>query len=83
MCSSRGLKPSCWWTRSWALPPRKALPRMTIADVGTGSGAIALAVAVNAPNMRVYALDLSEAALDVARSQLYTPGCAPADRAAV
>ena len=41
---------------------------MTIADVGTGSGAIALAVATNAPNTRVYALDLSEAALAVACS---------------
>lgn len=41
---------------------------MTIADVGTGSGAIALAVATNAPNVRVYALDISDAALDVARA---------------
>jgi release factor glutamine methyltransferase len=39
---------------------------MTIADVGTGSGAIALAVATNAPNTRIYALDLSVEALAVA-----------------
>jgi release factor glutamine methyltransferase len=41
--------------------------RLVVADVGTGSGAIALAVAANAPNTHVYALDLSADALDVAR----------------
>lgn len=39
---------------------------LRIADVGTGSGAIALAVAAHAPNVHVYALDLSPAALAVA-----------------
>lgn len=39
-------------------------------DVGTGSGAIALAVAANAPAAKIYAVDLSAAALDVARSNV-------------
>jgi release factor glutamine methyltransferase len=45
-------------------------PPLSMADVGTGSGAIALAVAANAPNLRVYAIDLSADALDVARANV-------------
>lgn len=46
------------------------LPRDTacrVADLGTGSGAIALAIACERPNVRVIAIDASEAALVVAR----------------
>jgi release factor glutamine methyltransferase len=38
-----------------------------LADVGTGSGAIALAVAANNPSVRVYATEVSPGALAVAR----------------
>lgn len=38
-----------------------------ILDVGTGSGAIAIALALNLPHARVFATDLSAAALAVAR----------------
>ena len=38
-----------------------------VADVGTGSGAIALAVAANAPQLKVYAIDVSQDALAVAQ----------------
>ncbi len=38
-----------------------------IADVGTGSGAIAVTTAAHAPNTRIYGLDISPGALDVAQ----------------
>gem|GEM_PF-45373 len=38
-----------------------------VADVGTGSGAIAVTTAVHAPNTRIYGLDISPDALAVAR----------------
>ncbi len=39
----------------------------TIADVGTGSGAIAVALALHLPGARIWATDVSPAALEVAR----------------
>jgi len=41
--------------------------RKTVADVGTGSGAIAISVAVNAPNVNILATDISPKALQVAK----------------
>jgi len=40
---------------------------LQIADVGTGSGAIAIALAKHLPNAQVTAVDLNDAALDIAR----------------
>ena len=39
---------------------------LSIADVGTGSGAIAVNLAIHLPGARIYAVDASEPALDVA-----------------
>lgn len=41
--------------------------RRTVADVGTGSGVIAVAIAVNLPDSRLVATDVSRPALEIAR----------------
>ena len=40
--------------------------RRTVADIGTGSGAIAVAIAVNVPEIHILATDISQAAVEVA-----------------
>jgi release factor glutamine methyltransferase len=47
--------------------PRMAAPPANILDLGTGSGAIALALAVKYPNAKVTAVDKSAEALSLAR----------------
>jgi release factor glutamine methyltransferase len=47
-----------------------------VVDVGTGSGAIALALADERPDLRVVATDISEAALEVARANAARLGLA-------
>jgi release factor glutamine methyltransferase len=44
------------------------VPRLVLADVGTGSGCLAVTLAVYTPRARIYALDLSSDALAVARA---------------
>lgn len=47
-----------------------------VADLGTGSGCIAIALAAARPDLRLHALDVSEAALDVARGNAARHGVA-------
>lgn len=46
----------------------------TIAEVGTGCGAIAISLAINLPGTGIYATDISTAALEVARSNCLRHG---------
>ncbi len=43
-------------------------PGITIAEIGTGCGAIAISLALNLPRARIYATDISAPALKVART---------------
>ena len=47
---------------------------LTVVDVGTGSGAIAIALVVSDPNLRLIATDVSAAALAVARTNAAAHG---------
>jgi release factor glutamine methyltransferase len=49
---------------------------MRIADVGTGSGAIAVALAVNKPNVEIWATDTNEEAVALARANAERLGVA-------
>jgi release factor glutamine methyltransferase len=44
----------------------------TVADVCTGSGAVGVALAVNCPSARIYATDISQAAIEVAKQNALT-----------
>ncbi|MDO8569089.1 MAG: peptide chain release factor N(5)-glutamine methyltransferase [Dehalococcoidales bacterium] len=50
-----------------AISIASARPISTIADIGTGSGAIAVSLATRLPKANIYATDISEQALEVAR----------------
>jgi release factor glutamine methyltransferase len=46
----------------------------SVVDVGTGSGALAIGMALSLPHVRVVAIDLSSAALEIARHNVWENG---------
>ncbi|MDA9576044.1 peptide chain release factor N(5)-glutamine methyltransferase [Flavobacteriaceae bacterium] len=52
---------------AWILEHFKTTDAPTILDLGTGSGCISIALAKNLPNAKVFALDVSADALEIAR----------------
>lgn len=59
-----------------AAPPTSSERSLEIADVGTGSGAIVVSLAVHAPQCRYTAIDVSPAALQMARQNAADHGVA-------
>ncbi|AMC12126.1 protein-(glutamine-N5) methyltransferase, release factor-specific [Lutibacter profundi] len=52
---------------NWVLNDTKHIDNINILDIGTGSGCIAISIAKNIPNTKVYALDISSKALKIAK----------------
>ena len=52
----------------WIVQNHKKSESLKILDIGTGSGCIAVSLAKNLPNAKVFALDISEEALNVAKN---------------
>jgi release factor glutamine methyltransferase len=56
--------------------PKSTIQNPFVADVGTGSGAIAIAVAKHAPSVHITAIDISPPALEIAKANATQHGVA-------
>ncbi|MDI5964554.1 SAM-dependent methyltransferase [Streptantibioticus silvisoli] len=65
------------------LADRLALPGSRVLDIGTGTAALALALAQDLPHVHVTGIDYLERAVRLARRELDTAGPGPADRVEV
>jgi release factor glutamine methyltransferase len=63
-----------WRVGQWVERYMPELKQPSVCDIGTGSGAIAITLALEHPDWRITAVDLSEKALDVARENAATLG---------
>jgi release factor glutamine methyltransferase len=63
-----------WRVGQWVERYMPELKHPSVCDIGTGSGAIAITLALEHPDWRITAVDLSEKALDVARENAATLG---------
>lgn len=56
----------------WILFETSEHSEMSVLDIGTGSGCIAISLAKNMNNPKVFAIDVSESALDIAKKNAYS-----------
>lgn len=60
-------RPETEWIISRSLQIIKSIPKPKIIDIGTGSGCIAISIAKHSPTANIKAVDLSKAALKIAK----------------
>ncbi|WP_457618599.1 peptide chain release factor N(5)-glutamine methyltransferase [Lutibacter sp.] len=59
---------------NWVLNDTKNIANINILDIGTGSGCIAISIAKNTPDAKVFALDISSKALEIAKENVKLNG---------